>query len=322
MYSIKKESRPNTLLPDNSKTGLIDTIKIVQNGKIKDINVHIDISHSFISDLEVTLTAPSGQKVPLHQRQGGRDKDLKAKYDKKVLENLLNTEVSGHWKLQVKDLAPKDNGRLNSWGIRLKCSGSVSEIFVPAKSVAINSVQDCQVKGRVTDLKMYVNLEHPSSGAVQMALVAPSGKTVVVHDYSGETDQNITTTFKKEALAEMLGQSTHGSWTLMVKDRSGKKRGILKKWKLEFKYQDVNDLKKMEGIGPKIEQLLNAENIYSWSRLSVTNPSRIREILAAAGDRFRMHDPTTWPQQAKMAAAGEWEKLKKWQDELDGGRLN
>jgi hypothetical protein len=42
--------------------------------------------------------------------------------------------------------------------------------------------------------------------------------------------------------------------------------------------------------------------------------------LAAAGNRYKMHDPTTWPDQAKMADQGEWDKLKKWQDELEGGK--
>ncbi len=47
----------------------------------------------------------------------------------------------------------------------------------------------------------------------------------------------------------------------------------------------------------------------------------LKEALNDAGSRFKMHDPSTWPQQANMAAKGEWEQLKKWQDELDGGKM-
>ena len=47
----------------------------------------------------------------------------------------------------------------------------------------------------------------------------------------------------------------------------------------------------------------------------------IKDVLVAAGDRFSFQDPTTWPAQADLAAKGEWDKLKKWQEELKGGRV-
>jgi len=81
-----------------------------------------------------------------------------------------------------------------------------------------------------------------------------------------------------------------------------------------------DDLKKIEGIGPKIASLLTEAGIPTFEALSNTEASKIKEILAEAGSRYRMHDPTTWPAQAKLAAAGDWDGLKKWQDELDGGK--
>ncbi len=81
-----------------------------------------------------------------------------------------------------------------------------------------------------------------------------------------------------------------------------------------------DDLKKIEGIGPKIASLLNDGGILTFASLASTDVSKIKEILLAAGSRYKMHDPTTWPQQAALAADGKWEELKKWQDELDGGR--
>ena len=81
-----------------------------------------------------------------------------------------------------------------------------------------------------------------------------------------------------------------------------------------------DDLKKIEGIGPAIEKLLNAEGITTFAGMSETTSERIKEILVAAGSRFGFHDPTTWPHQASLAAAGNWDELKKLQDELDGGK--
>ena len=82
-----------------------------------------------------------------------------------------------------------------------------------------------------------------------------------------------------------------------------------------------DDLKIVEGIGPKIEGLLNNESIVTFAQLAATTPERIKEILDAAGPRFQMHDPTTWPQQSALARDGKWDELKSWQEELNKGRL-
>ncbi len=83
----------------------------------------------------------------------------------------------------------------------------------------------------------------------------------------------------------------------------------------------ADDLKKIEGIGPKIEELLNNAGIRTFAVLASTDASKVKEILNDAGSRYKSHDPTTWPAQSGMAAAGEWDKLNAWQDELDGGKV-
>lgn len=80
-----------------------------------------------------------------------------------------------------------------------------------------------------------------------------------------------------------------------------------------------DDLTKVEGIGPKIKGLLNDDGIWSFVQLSKAEVSRIQKVLDAAGPRYRVHKPKTWPAQAKMAAEGKWKELEKWQDELKGG---
>lgn len=82
----------------------------------------------------------------------------------------------------------------------------------------------------------------------------------------------------------------------------------------------LNDLKIIEGIGPKIEQLLHEAGIDTWEALANTPVERLREILEAAGPRYQVHDPGTWPAQARFAANGQWEDLKDYQDMLIGGR--
>lgn len=81
-----------------------------------------------------------------------------------------------------------------------------------------------------------------------------------------------------------------------------------------------DDLKIVEGIGPKIEELCNTAGIYTFADLAATSAARIKEILDEAGTRFQMHDPTTWPEQSALARDGKWDELKKWQDELNKGK--
>lgn len=89
--------------------------------------------------------------------------------------------------------------------------------------------------------------------------------------------------------------------------------------KLGFSSSNPNDLKVVEGIGPKIEGLLKEGGINTWAELAAADVSRIQEILNAAGPRYKLAVPRTWPQQAGLAAAGDWAALKKLQDELNAG---
>ncbi|MCY7353079.1 MAG: hypothetical protein LH606_20880 [Cytophagaceae bacterium] len=81
-----------------------------------------------------------------------------------------------------------------------------------------------------------------------------------------------------------------------------------------------DDLKIVEGIGPKIEALLNHDGILTFAQLAAASPERLHQVLVAAGPRFQIAHPGTWPQQAQLAAHGKWSELKKLQDELTAGR--
>ena len=78
-----------------------------------------------------------------------------------------------------------------------------------------------------------------------------------------------------------------------------------------------DDLKKIEGIGPKIAETLVEAGISTFAELAKTEASKISEIIAGVRGN---HVTDTWPAQAKLAADGKWDELKKWQDELDGGK--
>lgn len=81
-----------------------------------------------------------------------------------------------------------------------------------------------------------------------------------------------------------------------------------------------DDLKIVEGIGPKIEELFKTSGILTWKAMSELSVDRLREILSKAGERYHIHDPGTWPKQSRLAYEGKWQQLKDWQTTLDGGR--
>jgi predicted flap endonuclease-1-like 5' DNA nuclease len=82
-----------------------------------------------------------------------------------------------------------------------------------------------------------------------------------------------------------------------------------------------DDLKRIEGIGPKISSLLQAAGVLTFAQLAETDVSRLKGILEEAG-LGTLADPTTWPQQARLAADGQWDALGALQDELKGGRAS
>jgi predicted flap endonuclease-1-like 5' DNA nuclease len=81
-----------------------------------------------------------------------------------------------------------------------------------------------------------------------------------------------------------------------------------------------DDLTQIEGIGPKIQEILGNHGIHTFAQLAAGRAEHLHELLEGAGSRFRMADPATWPEQAQLAADSQWEKLADLQDRLKGGR--
>ena len=81
-----------------------------------------------------------------------------------------------------------------------------------------------------------------------------------------------------------------------------------------------NDLKIVEGIGPKIEELFHNFSINTWKLLSEASVEKCQEVLKSGGDRYKIHKPDSWPKQAKLAYEGKWKELKDWQEKLSEGK--
>lgn len=86
-----------------------------------------------------------------------------------------------------------------------------------------------------------------------------------------------------------------------------------------FELKGADDLEVIEGIGPKIAELLYAAGVKTFAQLASTAPARIQTVLDAAGANFKLADPGTWPDQADLAARNRWAALKAMQDGLTAG---
>lgn len=80
----------------------------------------------------------------------------------------------------------------------------------------------------------------------------------------------------------------------------------------------VDDLEIIEGIGPKIAAVLKAAGVTSFAQLAGMAPEAIGEMLKAGG--IRLADPGSWPEQARLAAAGDQQGLEELQKRLTAGR--
>jgi large subunit ribosomal protein L15 len=86
------------------------------------------------------------------------------------------------------------------------------------------------------------------------------------------------------------------------------------------KKSEGDDLKLIEGIGPKIAELFINAGIDTFAKLADSSVEQMKEILTAAGSRYASHDPGTWADQAALARDGKMDELKELQDRLNGGK--
>jgi subtilisin family serine protease/subtilisin-like proprotein convertase family protein len=119
---IQQENTDVIAIPDADLEGVVSNISISETNLLRDIQVKVDISHSFMSDLEVSLIAPTGETVLLQGRILGRKVNLQTTYTLQttpLLRRLLGKSVQGNWQLMLVDFAVGDTGTLNHWQLNL-----------------------------------------------------------------------------------------------------------------------------------------------------------------------------------------------------------
>lgn len=246
---IVASSTPGLSIKDNDPIGIRDTITFNQSASIAAIKVSVDLSHTYIGDLRLTLVSPSGRQIVLHDRNGGNTDNIKRSFDATTtpaLALLAGQPATGAWVLWVQDLAPADKGKLNRWDIEITPRAeSVIEvqespgISIPDNNPAgIERTLHVAQAGQLTDIEVSVDITHTYIGDITVTLVSPVGTVVALHSRTGGTQDNLIATYTSITAAELQplrGQAVQGAWKLRVTDLEAVDIGKLNRWALKIR---------------------------------------------------------------------------------------
>jgi extracellular elastinolytic metalloproteinase len=247
--TIQVEAAPNLAIPDNQQAGVNSVLTVPQAGRITRLTVSVDIKHTYIGDLRVSLTSPGGTTVVLHNRSGASNDDLIKSYrseDRVDVGSLLGEQTQGDWTLNAADLAGLDAGTLRRWSLEMgieAASRVVRGEAVPAQRIPDNDVSGVSSiiamaqEGTIGGIKVGVDITHTFIGDLRIELLAPSGERAMLHNRLGGGQDNLVTTYDSistPALSGLIGQRVHGNWVLRVTDLAGQDIGKLNKWSVEM----------------------------------------------------------------------------------------
>ncbi len=204
---------PITISPENPNL-IQSSIEVsAMDGPIRDLNVSIDIDHSWTSDLEITLIAPGGERVILVSGEGGNGDHFREttfddastipiagatapfnnSYRPKESLTLFNGLMpNGRWELIISDREFADGGRLNHWSISIETCCYAYEnripVLIPAgpPSTVSSSIEITGLTGLIVDsIKVSIDIDHTWDEDLTLALISPNGNRVILVDHKG-----------------------------------------------------------------------------------------------------------------------------------------
>lgn len=247
---VRGENATGQNIPDNNPAGISSKISIAAAGTIKQLKISVDITHTYIGDLIVELTAPGGSKALLHNRTGAGADNLLTSFatpGTSSLAPLVGKNVQGDWILSVRDVAGQDVGKLNRWSIEAAVEGAATiargearpQLSIPDNTPAgVTSTIPISQSGNAGKIKVSVDITHTYIGDLRIELISPGGRTALLHAQLGGGDDNLVVTYDSAAnlspLSGLIGQAMQGNWTMRVADVASVDTGTLNKWSLEI----------------------------------------------------------------------------------------
>ncbi len=186
----------------------------------------------------------------------------------------------------------------------------VEKVVEVEKRIEVDNPMHLQ---RIAQLEGELENAQSGSGAAAgtLGLVGGAAMAGLAGNDDGEKDREIAD-LKAENAALLAKLSAAAAPAIQPIDLAAAKAAGLK-------IKSETDFTAIEGIGPKINELIHNDGIHTFAELADTSVERIQDILNRAGPRFALAVPTSWPEQSNMAANNRWQELKIWQDEHDHG---
>jgi subtilisin-like proprotein convertase family protein len=137
-------SQPALAIPDNNPAGISDIMTLaLPQATVANVEVYVDITHTWQGDLLLNLTSPEGTTVVLHDRTGGSDDNILGWYPTELtpagdLGLFAGEDLSGDWTLFVSDNAGADTGTLNEWCLNIEYGG-VQPVMLSNSSVVADA---------------------------------------------------------------------------------------------------------------------------------------------------------------------------------------
>lgn len=246
---FKQIATVNLAIPDNDVNGITHQILCPNNGSVQSIAINVEIQHTYIGDLEISISSPSNKKLVLHNRFGSSTRNISQQYDfsnTAALRQLIGESTNGNWTLQVRDLAARDTGSLVSWGITLNTASNKNEVIVeenPAISIPDNDstgverILKVSNEGNLQAIEVDLDITHSYISDLIVTLLSPNGKIYALHNQTGGSRNNIIRSYTipdTPALADLLGTPIQGNWKLRIIDNARQDIGKLNYWKLTF----------------------------------------------------------------------------------------
>jgi subtilisin-like proprotein convertase family protein len=234
-------------IPDNNTTGVTSTINVPDSMTITSVSVNVGITHTYQGDLEVALIGPDNTTVLLHNLTGAGTDNINTTYNittrsAQALTAFNTKNTSGAWKLRVRDLASADTGTLNSWKVTFNgYSTLTANTAIPDNNATgVTSTINVAATGTIVSLRVRVDITHTFQGDLEVALIGPDNTTVLLHNRTGSSADNIKTVYADltapaQALSAFTGKAIAGAWKLRVRDLASADTGTLNFWEIDFR---------------------------------------------------------------------------------------
>ncbi len=253
LFLVEKKVFSGIHIPDVHPDGVLSSIYVPEDGLVKDIRVSVNIEHSYLRDLRLTLFTPVGKSIVLHDRLARRDRSLARTYNSGSVPSLrtcIGERVWGRWALKVEDLAKEHTGSFHNWGIKFLIQKAEKEelkreIF-PFLNVldndpeGIKSLIEIERRGKIVNLSVSLEITHPSIVELKVVLIMPSGEELVLQNMAGYDVRDLKKTFSAESdevLLPAINKEMKGVWALKVADQAAGNEGSLDSWGLCITYE-------------------------------------------------------------------------------------